>query len=63
MKLSKLINELIALKIKHGDLEVWSGDPDYGELYPVTQVREDGGTADIYHHYGSYCRECRRGCD
>lgn len=45
LKLSQLINQLIELKKKHGDLPVRAGDPDYsgGDLYPVTSaVYHDG---------------------
>ena len=64
MKVSELISRLIALKVKHGNLEVLAGDPDYGEaMFPVTGIREDQGTIDIYHFEGSHCKQCGRGCD
>lgn len=72
MKISKLINELIAIKKEHGDHEVYAGDPDYGDgKHQVTQVCVEGEnlhcTADmvavLWHGSGSYCKECHRGCD
>jgi hypothetical protein len=45
LQLSQLINQLIALKKKHGDLPVYAGDPDYsgGDFYPVSAcVYHDG---------------------
>lgn len=71
MKVSKLINELIALKVKHGDVEVFAEDPDYGDgnAYKVSQARyEPAGWLSkegivIWHATGSYCKQCGRGCD
>lgn len=71
MKVSKLINELIELKKKHGDVEVFAEDPDYGDgnAYQVTRAKYESGShlskegVVLWHHWGSYCRSCGRGCD
>lgn len=72
MKLSRLINELIKIKIEHGDHEVYTEDPDYGDgKHQVTQVAVEGETvhwqadmvAVLYHQIGNHCSECGRGCD
>lgn len=71
MKLSELIRELAALKKKHGDIEVYAEDPDYGDgnAYEVTSARHSAGAVGskegviLWHHWGSYCSHCRRGCD
>lgn len=72
MKLSKLINDLIEIKKKYGDHEVYTQDPDYGDgKHQVTQVVAEGETvhrqadmvAVIWHTPGSHCTQCGRGCD
>lgn len=71
MKASELINKLIELKKKHGDVEVFAEDPDYGDgnAYQVTSARyEPAGWQSkegivLWHFWGPYCKECGRGCD
>ncbi len=70
MKASQLINQLIALKKKHGDVDVYAEDPDYGDgnAYLVTRAHySSGGPLEkegiiLWHFWGAYCRECGRGC-
>lgn len=76
MKVSKLINELIALKRKHGDIEVVADDPDQRVplLHEISSVTHGapgigpdahpyGDYIILWHWYGDYCGECGRGCD
>ncbi len=72
MKISKLINELIEIKKKYGDREVYAQDPDYGDgKHPVSTVIAEGESvhlgadmvAVIWHGAGSHCSQCGRGCD
>lgn len=66
MRIGKLISELIKLKIKYGDVEVFAEDPDYGDggAYAVTEARYYGrDKIVIWHGTGSYCKQCGRGCD
>lgn len=49
MKLAELINQLIELKKKHGNIGVFAGDPDYsgGALFEVTAAKYHDGAPEF----------------